>query len=586
MSHLLSLSLQLSRETEVFSHHAWFARQEHKSLLLHSDFSHCFLLQYSCFGLLDPTSATETSFAIVCIIYFCQEYFTCRHLYSHSISTTHFQLVLFYLKVCNMPRNFLVKRTKRTGSVTYRQRSSEEEYDDLGFVDGDLTDAYIRPFNSPDSGYSQSPVAPISHKDPSLAFQFDRDATVRSPNVFQASGPALTSSHIPLTPYFTTGYKASMPSPVTPNIKLTLSAPPALGTKRPNSDSDHKPHRAKKPKAARKLTFEEDNRSPVHGTIIREEVDITSKTNSLGKTSDQNGTKLGGDFLCKLCKESYSDPLSLASHKCSCIVHVEYRCPECDKVFNCPANLASHRRWHKPKPVNNTSNSQSRSTPTNSPRILPAGGAKEALKHYPTTVLNIPDTTRKGDSGSEGSMSRGSTPSPLHHLFPTSMDTPRSTPSPSSTYNNNNNDTKTSHGGDMLYHCDQCGRKFRRPANLRRHMQQHGEEETFPCQYCGRVFNSLTSRAKHVLTHAVSNNNISNTATKPSNRDCEDNYDQRVALDRLEKLQQHGLPGEMYACKYCASIFPTSPGLTRHINKMHPSENRQVILLQMPALRT
>ncbi|XP_050438484.1 uncharacterized protein LOC126844379 [Adelges cooleyi] len=53
-----------------------------------------------------------------------------------------------------------------------------------------------------------------------------------------------------------------------------------------------------------------------------------------------------GEYRCRLCTTVYPDAFALAAHRCKCIVHVRYRCPECSKVFQCPANLASHRRWH------------------------------------------------------------------------------------------------------------------------------------------------------------------------------------------------------------------------------------------------
>uniref|UniRef100_A0A182KE17 C2H2-type domain-containing protein n=1 Tax=Anopheles christyi TaxID=43041 RepID=A0A182KE17_9DIPT len=119
-------------------------------------------------------------------------------------------------------------------------------------------------------------------------------------------------------------------------------------------------------KAIRKLKFDEENSSPVSGTIIisleealsgdtpRESGDIDPQFN-LVEVSDEVRAELAaipnviGGYNCKLCRLEFEDAFGLAQHRCSCIVLLEYRCPECGKRFNCPANLASHRRWHKPR---------------------------------------------------------------------------------------------------------------------------------------------------------------------------------------------------------------------------------------------
>ncbi|XP_019874874.1 insulinoma-associated protein 1a [Aethina tumida] len=149
------------------------------------------------------------------------------------------------------------------------------------------------------------------------------------------------------------------PSPV---HKKARSPSPELPSKKKAPSVSTTP---KKIKATRKLNFDEDNSSPVSGTIIRElgpnenlvvrKGDIDPAFNVVEVTEEAKAElakieNIIGDYVCRLCKELYEDAFGLAQHRCSRIVHVEYRCPECDKVFNCPANLASHRRWHKPRP--------------------------------------------------------------------------------------------------------------------------------------------------------------------------------------------------------------------------------------------
>uniref|UniRef100_A0A182M3F3 C2H2-type domain-containing protein n=1 Tax=Anopheles culicifacies TaxID=139723 RepID=A0A182M3F3_9DIPT len=159
-------------------------------------------------------------------------------------------------------------------------------------------------------------------------------------------------------------------TPAKPNVKSgterTVPVPPKSTKNSPAPVAPSGGTKERRAKAIRKLKFDEENSSPVSGTIIisleealsgdtpRESGDIDPQFN-LVEVSDEVRAELAaipnviGGYNCKLCRLEFEDAFGLAQHRCSCIVLLEYRCPECGKRFNCPANLASHRRWHKPR---------------------------------------------------------------------------------------------------------------------------------------------------------------------------------------------------------------------------------------------
>ncbi|XP_071963143.1 insulinoma-associated protein 1a-like [Antedon mediterranea] len=440
-----------------------------------------------------------------------------------------------------MPRGFLVKRSKKACMVSYRSRSSDEEQDDivLDRVPSAFSQQFspYKPFHSPDSGYGQSPVtvSNVEYDGGAFAFEAESVRSVPSPTLSTRSLPSpVSSSHSPV-PIVPSLMMSAVSAPPTPKHQTTGSH----SLKRPFTDSAVKPSQKVKKtkyKAARKLNFNEHNSSPVNGTIIMADEDV--KDNADQDTKDIKISSNPGDIVCQLCKGCFNDPLSLAQHKCSRIVHVEYRCPECEKVFNCPANLASHRRWHKPRPQNMLRQTNS------SPRILPAAIKTNSKLAQLDANIGLRKTT-----------------SPLSDT--TSL-SDRSTPSPRS------GDGVEEH----TYDCNMCGKKFRRQGYLRKHMQQHGESVNHPCQYCGRIFDSLTSREKHLLTHL----------SPPHEVVCK--ICGGVFLDK-NSLEQHVKMHEtrdIYHCKYCISSFPSPAGLTHHLNKCHTVDNRNVLLLHVPRM--
>ncbi|XP_072842471.2 insulinoma-associated protein 2 [Pogona vitticeps] len=460
-----------------------------------------------------------------------------------------------------MPRGFLVKRSRRPGSC-YRVRPAgglpAPRLEEAPHAPAAPLPAMAGPPPPQEEEEEQeqeqeqqlpqpeSPLAAVwsaGTADGAASAERESKRCIRSPASAESFplGPALAvAENLPLLP------RTPLPLPV--SVPLPLPAAPlcpAAALKRPPRP---KAPPAKKPKAVRKLSFaDEVTTSPVLGLRI--------KAAAEGGSEGPRGSRptLLGEFVCQLCKEPYADPLALAQHRCSRIVRVEYRCPECHKIFSCPANLASHRRWHKPRPPASAGPAQDKENSR--------GGEAGHDQHHgaaDSSCCRDPPPAARASQLCAASLAGSVADRPGLGAPP-----------------------------GELFLCPYCHKTFRRQAYLRKHLGTHqgpggghtsaayrgspspppppqppSQQITFPCHLCGAHFPSADIRDKHRLWHAVREELL-------------------LPLGPPEGSAAHG-EQQIFSCKHCPSTFFSSPGLTRHINKCHPSDNRQILLLQMP----
>ncbi|XP_060735590.1 insulinoma-associated protein 2 [Tachysurus vachellii] len=427
-----------------------------------------------------------------------------------------------------MPRGFLVKRNKRAVGASYRIRheSAEVQKSDLHALNQEMssdpvraprTDAAAQPPEL--SAYGRSDFHSSSIKD----YNEDDDDEDEEDNGAEEAcvRPAVpVSAVLKRSPFprCLSSPAAAESFPVSSIERLLLSSHADVKfAPFPSSFQQNFKHETKskppvrKPKVARKLTFEDEvTTSPVLGLRIKKE--------SPGTAPVPRSKKPLGEFICQLCKEEYQDPFSLAQHRCSRIVRVEYRCPECDKVFSCPANLASHRRWHKPR------DSQD---------------GKKVQVHEKASVEGKENTSEMSVKqqhlffSAESAQSSTSLTDTCRGASDKCFDLRASSSDDGARmFERRRDDTKPltpgflcaraiGRGGERAdeeeeeYACHYCAKTFRRHAYLRKHVAAHqsvhaaaykNAENTpilYTCHLCGARFPSADVREKHRLWHAL-----------------------------------------------------------------------------------
>ncbi|XP_044152313.1 oocyte zinc finger protein XlCOF8.4-like [Bufo gargarizans] len=119
-------------------------------------------------------------------------------------------------------------------------------------------------------------------------------------------------------------------------------------------------------------------------------------------------------------------------------------------------------------------------------------------------------------------------------------------------------DTSADHIGGNLYPCSECGKYFKKKANLIRHQRIHTGEKPFPCSECGKCFTQKCDYIQHQRIH---------TGEKPfSCADCGKSFTKKSNLVEHQRIHTGEKP---FSCFECEKCFARKSELFRHERSHH-----------------
>lgn len=115
------------------------------------------------------------------------------------------------------------------------------------------------------------------------------------------------------------------------------------------------------------------------------------------------------------------------------------------------------------------------------------------------------------------------------------------------------------------FECDHCGREFKRPQYLKRHVEQyHTKPRSLECPVCFRVFHERGWYRSHVRTHNEELRTINQTVTVSCNI-CSRELKTKASLKR--HLLSHN--PELLSCELCEEKCKNKVTLAQHYVKVH-----------------